>query len=270
MSYIINSYRFKSGLLLDNYPATAAYSLQKLRDAQTNAIRVRETGGNTESDIGFSGNNLNASSLTTFTGSNSGEMRTWYDQSGNGNNVEQTTSGKQPQIVNAGAIETDGNDYGVLFTKANADVMTCPVVTTGSVYSVFAVVKFTNTSSQYSPIFLNGTASGFGVYTEPGLDYVAFSRGIGGKILDPVPSTTNLLTVIRLSDTDMKAYINGSLVYDGSANTMTTPSGTFYLGGSDFNEFFGGHILEFILYASDQSSNRTAIEADINSRYVNI
>jgi hypothetical protein len=100
--------------------------------------------------------------------------------------------------------------------------------------------------------------------------YVAFSGSIGGKTLGDISTNTQLLTVKRVSDTDLQAWINGTLVYSGSANIMNTPSGTFYLGGGNFGEFFGGHILELIVFDSDQSSNISAIEADIQSYYANV
>jgi len=134
------------------------------------------------------------------------------------------------------------------------------------------VIKFDNVSAQYSPIVCNGdsTSSGWGIYTEPGLNYVAFSGGIGGQNIGAVPSGTHLLTVLRLSDSDLKSFFNLACKYSGSANTMTTPSGSFYVGGGNFSEFFGGHILELIVYDTDKTTDRYSIEQNIKKRYINI
>jgi hypothetical protein len=92
--------------LLDDYPnAAAAYSLRLLRTAYTgDAIRVRRASDNTEQDIGFVSNELDTSALTTFCSGTNGFVKTWYDQSGNGNDATQTTSANQPQIVSSGSV----------------------------------------------------------------------------------------------------------------------------------------------------------------------
>ena len=269
MSFLINSYRFGTGLLLDDYPAKFAFSLQKIRAAQTNTIRVRRTNDNAEQDIGFNGNLLDASALTTFTGSNSGEVVTVYDQSGNGVNPTQSTASKQPQIVNAGTIQTDGTDYGLFFDRPNADVLVSNVVTTvNTVYTVFAVVKLSAALPNYV-LFLNGTANGYGMYTQSS-NWRGFSRTIGDYGAGLYSTNTVLITAIYRSSTDFEIKLNGTTTYTGTAAAINAPSGSFYLGGGDFGDFFGGHILEFILYDTDQTSNVSAIESDIMGRYANI
>jgi hypothetical protein len=59
-------------LLLDTYPnAAVAYSLRKLRTAYTGyAIRVRRSSDNAEQDFGFSGNDLDTTSMLDFVGYN--------------------------------------------------------------------------------------------------------------------------------------------------------------------------------------------------------
>ena len=58
--------------LLDSYgSATVAYSLRKLSSSATNAIRVRRSNDNSETDIGFVGEALDTTSLTSFVGANS-------------------------------------------------------------------------------------------------------------------------------------------------------------------------------------------------------
>ena len=98
--------------LLDSYSgAAAAYSLRKLTSTYTgSAIRVRRSSDNTEMDIGFDSNgNLDTVALSQFVGSGSGFVKTWYDQSGNGRNVAQTTAANQPRIINSGSLELLNN-----------------------------------------------------------------------------------------------------------------------------------------------------------------
>lgn len=102
-----------NGFVLDKVqtPAAAAFSLRKLRDGYTgSAIRVRRSSDNTEQDIGFDASgNLNTSSLSSFVGSNSAFIVTWYDQSGNGIDLTNTTTANQPRIVNAGTVDQMGS-----------------------------------------------------------------------------------------------------------------------------------------------------------------
>ncbi len=93
--------------LLDTYGgAAAAYSLRKLSSTYSgNAIRVRRSSDNAEQNIGFNADgSLNTSALTTFVGAGNGFVTTWYDQSGSGRNMTQTTANLQPTIVSAGSI----------------------------------------------------------------------------------------------------------------------------------------------------------------------
>lgn len=92
-------------LLIDDVGQSAviAFSLRKLRSAYSgDAIEVRRASDNATQDIGFSGEDLDTSALATFCAGTKGYVRTWYDQSGNGNDVVQTTSGLQALIYDSG------------------------------------------------------------------------------------------------------------------------------------------------------------------------
>ena len=105
--------------LLDTYPnAAAAYSLRLLKSDYTgNAIRVRRSIDNTEQDIGFSGGNLDTTALASFCSGTNGFVTTWYDQSGNGVNLVQTTAITQPKIVTAGVISTTNSRPSIDFSS---------------------------------------------------------------------------------------------------------------------------------------------------------
>lgn len=89
--------------------ASSAYSVRKVRTAYAgSALRVvTSAAGNAEQDIGFDlSGNLDTAALLSFIGANNGTVKTWYDQSGNGLDVTQSTLANQPVIVNAGALVT--------------------------------------------------------------------------------------------------------------------------------------------------------------------
>jgi len=255
-------------LLLDTYTgAVGAFSLRQLRTAQTNCVRVRRTSDNAEQTIGFSSGVIDASSLTTFASATNADVATWYNQIGS-NDVTQSTASKQPRIVTSGTIETDGTDYGVEFIKDDSDILTGSLLSTSKVYTLFAVCKIVTATDNFV-LHLNGTASGYGLYTSGG-QWKPFNRGVADFGSGAYSTSTVLITICRKSDTDLVERLNGTQTFSGTNSAMTTPSGTFYLGGGDFGDTFGGHILEWICYDSDQSANISAIESNIQSYYANV
>ena len=92
--------------LLDLYPsAAAAYSVRRLKsDYAGSAMEVRiDTVGQPLYDIGFDANgDLDTADLISKAAGNDAFVSTWYDQSGNGNDVTQTITAYQPRIVISG------------------------------------------------------------------------------------------------------------------------------------------------------------------------
>ena len=122
--------------------AAAAYSVRIPAGSNYNGplIRVRRSNDNAELDIeavatpDANGDRfLDTTALLAFTGANNGFVATWYDQSGNGRNVTQTTTANQPRIVNAGVLETVGTSLrpAVRFTGGNVG-FSAPVAPTVS------------------------------------------------------------------------------------------------------------------------------------------
>jgi hypothetical protein len=117
-----------ANLIFNDYGSpTAGYSLRKLDNSYSgSAIRVREDSGNTEADIGFDGSgDLDTTALLAHTGSNSGFIVKWYDQSGNSYDLAQATSTAQPQIVNSGSVLEANGKPAILYDGAftNGDFM---------------------------------------------------------------------------------------------------------------------------------------------------
>ncbi len=104
--------------LLSGLPApAAAYSLRQLSGTYTGkAINVVRSSDKTVQDIGFTlSGDLDTASLSTFCGSNTCSVDVWYDQSGNGKNLTQTTAATQPVIVNAGVLVTKNGKTAAMF-----------------------------------------------------------------------------------------------------------------------------------------------------------
>ena len=77
-----------------------AVGLRKLRSAYLgNAIRLRRSTDNVEADFGFTGNNLDIVSITSWLGAATGYCVKLYDQSGVGNDMIPSTVAAQPTYV---------------------------------------------------------------------------------------------------------------------------------------------------------------------------
>jgi hypothetical protein len=255
--------------LLDLYPtAAAAYSVRKLRTAYTgSAIRVRRSSDNTEQDIGFDSNgNLDTSSLTTFCSGTNGFVTTWYDQSGNGLNQTQSTAANQPQIVSSGSVLLQGTKPTLSF-DGTSDFMDASGVTTGNPKSIFMPTKALSLPVAETVIFDSVT-------TNQALLYKALNNnitiGFGNFGPSSYNATTNyILYSILQNGTTSNAYVNSSTQIYTNANLGTNAFNGLRIGGvrGTASLFYNGNIPEFVVYGSNQASNRTGIESNINTYY---
>jgi hypothetical protein len=259
--------------LLDLYPnAAAAYSLRKLRSAYTgSAIRVRRSSGG-EQNIGFVDNVLDTASLLSFVGSGDGFVTTWYDQSGNAENLTQTIAAYQPQIVTSGVVLTR-NSKPILQTDGSRYMLNLFFPLYGNIGSIFFSIYLT--SARASVAMMSGLndplANEQHWPSRSGTGDNRYYNSLANLTLAPLPTGLNLISIFQNTSTQVgNAFENSVQV----ATNYTTNNGE--LGGSltVFARFGGNNALlneygipEFIIYPSNQSSNRTGIESNINSYY---
>lgn len=100
----------------------AAYDHRRLRQGYTANIAdyVRRSNDNYVQPFGFNQEAYNKAGLLVHTGSNSGYVSTFADQSGNGRDLIQYTNSLQPRIVNAGAVDQIGSIPAMQGIPANA------------------------------------------------------------------------------------------------------------------------------------------------------
>jgi hypothetical protein len=253
-------------LLLDTYTGAAvAYSLRKLRtDYSGNAIRVRRSSDNTEQNIGFSGNDLDTASLLTFCGAGNGFVTTWYDQSENTNNSVQTTAANQPQIVASGSVINVNSKPAIRF---NSKFMTNSI--TGSLpanLSVFTVRNMTTFSNTFRTLFN---------YKTYGLTYNSTGGALYGNA--HIFGATLFSTFSDYPTTNGQAidflYNRANLERNNFETTVSSNNGGYGLGTSTIGSFstttqqFDGEIQEFIIYETNQNTNKVAIKLNINTFY---
>ena len=256
--------------LLDDYPgAGAAYSLRALNSAYTGpAIEVRKTvGGVTANqDIGllYDGS-LDTEALLNFVGAgNDGFVSKWYDQSGQGNDATQATASAQPKIVSSGSTILENGKPVIEFDGSN-DFFSFTNISTNNDYTGFQVVKRPATST--ASVTMAGVNNNDAYLAWIFNDNTCYFRNSRGYIQNNLNTTTQqLLSSLNILLGNMSIYANGNLLKSASP----TP-----LAGTDFMNTIGrrgvnygvGNTQEIVFYPSDQSSNRTAIETNINDYY---
>ena len=272
--------------LLDTYPnAAAAYSVRKLRAAYTgSAIRVRRSSDNTEQDIGFTAlGNLDESALTTFCSGTNGFITTWYDQSGNSENIVQSTAVVQPKIVNSGSvILTNGKPSPQYGSGTSQTYLRKTIGWSITNMSTFSVGYRTNQGGSYVYGRLISIAKSPNDDYENSNGYLvalcdASFNGFNPSalVLDTnslgISYTFNTQVLISSRRNTTNAFIqsnNGSISSVASSGTTKTPD-TLTFGNSALvgNSFLQGNLQENIIYLSDQSANQSAINTNINTYY---
>jgi hypothetical protein len=250
--------------LLDEYPNSAvAYSLRRLRAGYSgSAIKVRRASDNALQDISFINNELDTATLESFCSGTDGFVHTWYDQSGNGYDVTQAVASRQPKIVNTGSTITDGTKPSVQFDGGQG------LNTTANVSG----------ASDYYPFYVRSIDSASGNYIwDSQVGRVLIERTFIAAYYDqtngfegsPLTNSYRLIHMELNSTTGGKVYENGVYTQAGLSYTQYPMSGQTALGSRyDVGaSWLYGKIQEFILYNTDQSTNRTGIETNINAFY---
>jgi len=276
--------------LLDAYPnAAAAYSLRKLKSSYSgSAIRIRrDSTGNAETDIGFTANgDLDTAAIKNHCRNNSCMVTTWYDQSGNARNATQSTAANQPRIITSGVIDKIGGKIGIKPDGSNdfLNIATGLNILQNKGYGyIFSVACNTNTSISYL-FFLSNNISGTARFLFD-FNRSASKTGLGGRRLDAdafqsIQASTNYSTTalqlhegrIDYATSDAYIYLNSTQVasntsFQTNGNTSNTASASFSIFGYSSSNYMQGYCSEIIFFNTDQSSNRTGIETNINNYY---
>lgn len=228
----------------------------------TNDINVTSLWDNVSimevTDIGFDANgDLDETALLAHTGSNSGYVVTAYDQSGNGNDWTQATANKQPRIVNAGTVEKV-NGKPAIYSDATDDNLSLSITGVNPT-TAFHVYKQSRAIT---------------IINHAGVSY-NYGRSQSG---DASVSYNNSGTP--------SIYVNGSIIGGSRGDLYTATYGNqvitvhegLNLSAPSWNKYetdfsssgavdSADYIQETIIYDSDKSSDRAAIETNINDYY---
>jgi hypothetical protein len=258
--------------LLQEYPgAAAAYSLRLLDGEYTgDAIRIRRSGDNAETDIGFDGaGELDRDAIADFCSPGDGFVKVWYDQSGNGHDATQATTSKQPKIYDASTgVNLDNAKPAISFDGVTAGhgLFGTTISATSASFSAVAVRNRTKILSPDNYIF-----DSYIVPDRINFDTLGNALSIGGQNFTPLfGGTGQTLISVFSSSSGTSGYTDGVDKSLSGGTHVDQRIGQFAIGNfvlASSQTGFGGTIQEIVIWQSDEVANRAAIESNINDYY---
>ena len=260
---------------------TAAYSLRDLNDKQGNNTVIRVRRGSDDSESDFLAKELTDGTLEAFVrggyttpeGMSSlplhqGFVIKWFDQSGNNKHAEQTDPNKQP-LVTYGT----NNPYleGVLFDGASGyfDINGGISLSNGTPLSVFCVQT---AQTGYDRFTLGSSTTNRGISFKTTKIFYFFSkRGISihAPKSGAVPTTFSVIHDGTSTGENVIARRSGSQVVDSTPDvdmgSEQFTNSIDHIGYGVPSNYLSGILKELIIYTTDKTSSRGAIEANMAS-----
>ena len=234
---------FKSGSYLNLDGAIKEFIIYDT-DQTDNRLAIEANIGETYSIAG----------IPAYSNTVNGFVETWYDQSGNGKDATQLTAANQPKIVDAGNLVANGLGF---FTN---DLL--ETASLGASQPITAFSVFTQDSAS-STIY--GSSGSHALITSSS-NTISLNAGTALVSSASITVGTPALVSSLANSTSSFIFINGGNTTTGNAGT-TGITGSLKLGSTNSNRAMEGELQEFIIYNSDQTANRIAIETNINSHY---
>jgi hypothetical protein len=256
--------------------AAAAYALRKINPAYAgNCIRVRESAGNTEANIGFDANgDLDKAAMLSHCGANSGYVVTWFDQSGNAVDVTQATAGSQPQIVSSGVILANGSSPKIRFSTQTLAGTLGSAIAANS-FTVAGVVKnnqptldtnrvpFVTVNNAGSPCWqlrFNGQGLNTITYSTPGGSVTQTSDNVD------IPMIWSRMGFVAITSATAVSHWRNDVVLESVAHAFTGASGTQLILGTS-TATWSVEIAELLIYGAELSQPQIAAVYDAVNAY---
>lgn len=254
--------------LLDDYSgAAAAYSLRQLSSSYSgNAVKVRRSSDNTETDIGFVGGELDTASLSSFAGAGDAFVVSWFDQSGNSKNATQATTANQPKIYDSvtGVITENGKPT-VQFDGTD-DVLTCTIPTNQVATMTAFSVHHITANKGYIYGWFNSSSNKANVISYEGTP-AKYRFGWAASLIG-VDTGSQLLFAGRQDGTSGLMNINGASQGSFTIDATRYWDNAFSIGKTIWSSSPEINISEYVMYHTAQSNgNISNIESNINTFY---
>lgn len=273
-------------LLLDTYTgASAAYSFRELNSSYSGyCVRIQNDSA-VNLDIGFSNGYVDTAAISTHCGAGDGKIVTWYDQSGNGIDITQASTSAMPKLFIGGALNNVNSKLAANF-DGNDRLVTSAVSLHSGAWYCNSTVKIGNSLASNMQIWNQDDSASspqvrvaqyLRTHTSATARSVMFNTAVSNfaNTASPTLSTNTQYQISAYVDTsasEVKAFVNSTNTNSATSFTGTAATGTHETAmGSDARStpgvFFTGDIQELLMWPSAQSSNRSAIESDIDTYY---
>lgn len=281
--------------------ASHIYSLRNLNNISTAFIRVQRDSDSAvayvffngtlphdsislDSYIGTTSTTPSTTTLGSWAGTDNIYISIWLDQitGGTAQNLTPSRVGgaslsQYPQIMSSGALLTKNSVPAIQFNGAAGLFNAAANTSLDSIDDFTVFILSANDSTTASSTILHtgrSTNNAFTIYNDSSagnkMAYAYGSTTSAEANYSSTVTTTNQRLITVIKTTTLSAWYNSTV----DSETGITWSGTytndeFYIGRyqNSGTDYLDGYIQEVIIYASDQSANRTDIEANINGYY---
>jgi hypothetical protein len=199
-------------------------------------------------------------------------VKVWYDQSGNGNDATQTTTGNQPKIYDSSTgVMLENNECAVAFNGASQFMNLSISDLNINNLSVHTVCASDDTSGNRMQFTLGtDTNVRYWHYQVSNADRAYYGSSSPYIEYGSMDSNQHLYSFIAgATSTVFRMFKDAT----EAASTLSLQSGTPFtsqqrIGAYHTNSlFWSGTIQEIVIYSSDSTNNRTGIETNINDYY---
>lgn len=282
--YLTNPYIFGGGaasLDVDDYTGIfMAFSLRKVSSSYSgNCIEIGNDQNSNTTNIGFTGGLgtwIDDSAISSFLTANSAttaHVVTWYDQSGNGYDISQSTSGAYPLLVSDVFGGTVGTSYSVQFDGSNDRLtrdMGSNLLFTGTNHTVY--MAYNLDTSGFDTMWSCNSSSGSATTTFRYMRYSTAGRFYTNGSNNSFTGSANPKEEQAVAHYD--GTTNTITLDDGTPDTLSTSGNaarryfTFGAGADGTVQNWGGEIAEFLWFEADHgSSDQDTIRNDMNTIY---
>ena len=214
---------------------------------------------------------------------NDGFVNTWYDQSGNGFNAVADADVNEPEIVNSGILLTDGIKFSS-GTNLELSGTGLDIFKNTQYAQVFYAIKINDTSANTSGFFEARTGLSNARFLLRNSTSTDGRTSLGGRRLDGDSfssfqsnvghSNEKIVLTGFINYADAEAFIfqNGTEIgsrtsFLTAGATSDTRSSIIAIGRAGANLTAEFDAEELIIFNTDQTANRTAIETNMINHY---
>lgn len=249
---------------------TYAFSVYLPQSGMTSGARLREDGGDTESDFGYTATGLiDTSSIATFLSGNNGYLVTGYNGLDNGNDATESTAASQLLYNSSGTLGYP------CFNTSSTNTSTYPLdsaITNSGPFHGFFLMRLTGNTGADIVLAIDNSNDAWGYVryrpTVLGSTFLGMAQGAGSALYDygsVQPTGTYLVEVRRDVSNNVEVSLNNGTQH--SAGTFTNTNSINQLIGtiSAGNTF---ELYEIYIWNSELSTDdRNLYITHINTDY---